>query len=68
MSNLSNLEKLIAEDAKIKRAQGRLLVRKMRLEKKLQSHRGAVVAVDGEVYTITEATYPKIKYVGELTP
>ncbi len=64
---MSKLEKLVAEDAAIRKAQDRLAKRKRKLTLALKQHRGDLIQIEDEVYCVTKLDDPSIMYVGELT-
>ncbi len=63
---MSKLEKLIAEDAAIDKAEHRLRVRKRKFAKKLKEHEGEIAIVDGVIYQVYGRDEPFIVRVGDM--
>jgi|13_taG_2_1085334.scaffolds.fasta_scaffold21767_6 hypothetical protein len=63
---MSKLEKLIAEDAAIDKAEHRLRVRKNKFLKKLKEHEGEIAIVDGVIYQVHAIDKPFIVKVGDV--
>ena len=63
---MSTLEKLVAEDAAIYRAEWALRARKNELEAKLQGYQGKLAIVDNTVYQVKGLNKPYIVKVGHM--
>ena len=63
---MSKLAVLISMDEAIDKAEYKLRVRKRKLAKSLQDHRGELAVVEGVIYQVTEVEYPRIIRIGEL--
>ena len=63
---MSKLEKLVAEDTAIRKAEHRLRLRRMKLEKGLQDYRLDIVIVDDVIYQVTDCEQPAIMLIGNV--